>query len=305
MITYVITEIFQSPAKVLVNTVNTVGVMGKGIAKEFKYYYPEMFAQYQRLCEHGQFQVGQLWLFKTPRKWILNFPTKKHWRQPSRPEYVEAGLQKFANTYAKNSITSISFPMLGCGNGELDWEQTIRLLMEKYLRKLPIEVLIHLRGKDPFLPEHRDPVAMRMWLQSEPESLAFTEVWDDLCTVINNQRTFSTLDNNMTFIAEVVTQPQSGIRIERSETSIFVPEDALLDLWQQTRSLGFCMERTMPSGLDRHTSYIVALLANLDYFKPIKLAKQDAKPNSWAIGLRLMPRAHKQILKPMQVIERV
>ena len=306
MITYVLTEIFQSPAIVLVNTVNTVGVMGKGIAKEFKYYYPEMFTEYQRLCERGQFQVGQLWLFKkTPRKWILNFPTKKHWRQPSKPEYIEAGLEKFVNTYAKNSITSISFPMLGCGNGELDWAQTVRPLMEKYLKRLPIEVLIHLRGKDPFPPEHRDPVVMRMWLRSEPESLAFTEVWGDLCEIIKNQKTFFTLDKKVSFTAEIITQPQSGVKIESDGMANFVPEDALLDLWQQTRSLGFCMERTMPSGLDRYAPYIISLLANLAYFKPIKLSKQDARISSWAIGLQLMPREQKQIPSPMQVIERV
>lgn len=305
MITYALTEIFQSPAKVLVNTVNTVGVMGRGIAKEFKYYYPEMFDQYQHLCERGQFQVGQLWLFKTPRKWILNFPTKKHWRQPSRPEYIEAGLQKFVSTYTANSITSISFPMLGCGNGELDWKQTVRPLMESYLKKLPTEILIHLRGKDPFPPEHHDPAAMKMWLRSEPESLAFTEVWDDLREVIKNRRKFYTLDRNVSFTVESVTQPQSGVKIENVEISFFVPEDALLALWQQTRSLGFCMERTMPSGLDRYAPYIIALLANLSYFKPIKLAKQDTKLSSWTIGLRLMPREHKQILSPIQVIERV
>jgi len=305
MITYVLTEIFQSPARVLVNTVNIVGVMGKGIAKEFKDYYPEMFTQYQRLCERGEFQVGQLWLFKTPRKWILNFPTKKHWRQSSRPEYIEAGLEKFVNTYAENSITSISFPMLGCGNGELDWEQTVQPLMVKYLKKLPIEVLIHLRGKDPFPPEHRDPADMKMWLRSEPESLAFTEVWDDLCEIIKNQKTFHTLDRNVSFTVELVSQPQSGIMIESKGESFFVPEDALLDLWQQTRSMGFCMERTMPSGLDRYSSYIVAILATLVYCKPIKLAKQDTNRSSWTIGLRLMPREHTQTPTPLQVVERV
>jgi len=305
VITYVLTGIFQSPAKVLVNTVNTVGVMGKGIAKEFKDYYPEMFTQYQRVCERGEFQVGQLWLFKTPRKWILNFPTKRHWRQPSRPEYIEAGLAKFVNTYAENSITSISFPMLGCGNGELDWEQTVQPLMARYLKKLPIEALIHLRGKDPFSPEHHDPAAMKMWLRSEPESLAFTEVWDDLCEIIKKQKTFHTLDRNLSFTVEIVSQPQNGIMIGSKGESFFVSEDALLDLWQQTRSMGFCMERTMPSGLDRYASYIVALLANLVYFKPIKLAKQDTNRSSWAIGLRLMPREHTQTPPPLQVIERV
>ena len=99
MITYVVCDLFRSPARVLVNTVNTVGVMGKGIAKDFKLIYPDMFRQYQRICEMGSFNIGDLWLYKTPNKWILNFPTKRHWRQPSDPKYIEDGLRKFVEMY--------------------------------------------------------------------------------------------------------------------------------------------------------------------------------------------------------------
>jgi O-acetyl-ADP-ribose deacetylase (regulator of RNase III) len=162
MITYVDFSLFESPAQVLVNTVNTVGVMGKGIAKEFKNIYPEMFAEYQQLCEKGQLDIGQLWLYKTPHKWILNFPTKKHWRYPSKSEYIEAGLQKFIQIYVDARITSISFPMLGCGNGELDWEAQVRPLMEWYLKELPIQIFIHVKmSHSSFVPEHRDPAEIR------------------------------------------------------------------------------------------------------------------------------------------------
>src|SRR5688572_26562315 len=99
MLTFVRGNLFESPAKVLVNTVNTVGVMGKGIALSFKQIYPEMFQRYVQLCESGQLDIGKLWLYKTPHKWILNFPTKKNWRAPSRLEYLEAGLRKFVATY--------------------------------------------------------------------------------------------------------------------------------------------------------------------------------------------------------------
>ena len=119
MITYVACDLFLSPARVLVNTVNTVGVMGKGIAKRFKQIYPDMFERYQQLCEGDAFDIGELWLYKTPNKWVLNFPTKRHWRQQSRPEHIEQGLRKFGDTYHVLGITSVSFPLLGCGNGEL------------------------------------------------------------------------------------------------------------------------------------------------------------------------------------------
>src|ERR1700716_765140 len=121
MITYVDGYLLQAPAQTLVNTVNTVGVMGKGVAKEFKAAFPEMYAEYRRLCELGKLRVGQLWLYKSPHKWVLNFPTKTDWRRPSRPEYVEKGLQKFVETYAQQGIASAAFPALGCGNGGLDW----------------------------------------------------------------------------------------------------------------------------------------------------------------------------------------
>src|ERR1700687_857683 len=101
MMYYLEGNIFESPAKVLVNTVNTVGVIGKGIAKTFKQIYPEMFSEYQRLCESKRLTTGKLWLYKTPNKWVLNFPTKAHWRSPSRPEYVDQGLKKFAERYAE------------------------------------------------------------------------------------------------------------------------------------------------------------------------------------------------------------
>ena len=144
-ITYVDYSLFDSDAQVLVNTVNTVGVMGKGIANEFKKRYPEMFEKYQKICMAGKFNTGDLWLYNIPDsdKRVLNFPTKRHWRGRSKIEYIESGLKKFARTYDRKGITSISFPMLGSSNGGLDWETQVKPLMEDYLKDLPIEVRIH------------------------------------------------------------------------------------------------------------------------------------------------------------------
>src|SRR5688572_28909078 len=108
MITYVLGGFFTSPARVLVNTVNTKGVMGKGIAKVFRDVYPEMFAAYRVACEQGAFSVGDLFYYPTPRKGVLNFPTKTDWRRPSRLEYIEAGLRTFAASYASYSLTSVA-----------------------------------------------------------------------------------------------------------------------------------------------------------------------------------------------------
>ncbi len=137
MITYLRGDIFSSQAQVLVNPVNTVGVMGKGLALQFKSRYPEMFAYYQRMCRGQLLDVGKLCLWKSPEKWILLFPTKKHWRDPSKLEYIESGLRKLAENYERLRIESVAFPKLGCGNGGLEWDD-VKPLMEKYLGSLPI-----------------------------------------------------------------------------------------------------------------------------------------------------------------------
>ena len=96
----------------------------------FKDKFPEMFQQYQTRCENKSIDIGKLFLFRGATKWVLNFPTKKHWHDPSKPEYIEAGLDTFIDGYARNGITSIVFPRLGCGNGGLDWDKQIRPLMK-------------------------------------------------------------------------------------------------------------------------------------------------------------------------------
>lgn len=145
MIKYIEGDIFDSPAQVIVNTVNTVGVMGKGIAKEYKDRYPEMFRLYQQACKSQRLTIGKLMLWYGEDRWILNFPTKEHWRGKSKIEYIEKGLQEFCDKYADYNIVSIAFPKLGCGNGGLDWK-SVKPLMEKYLCSLPLDIYIYLDG---------------------------------------------------------------------------------------------------------------------------------------------------------------
>ena len=296
MITYVDFSLFDSPAKVLVNTVNTVGVMGKGIAKEFKSVYPDMFTEYQELCERDMLNVGELWVYKTPHKWVLNFPTKKHWRSPSKPEYLEAGLEKFARVYQEARITSISFPQLGCGNGELDWKTQSKPLMEKYLRRLPIEIFIHVASsRTGFKPEHKVPKATKEWLRSQPQSLAFAEVWEDLVGIVETKTQFTTLTSNETFIANVFQDTEGGgIQIGDTTNPVLFYKEQLLDLWQQVRDMGICIPDIMPSGLDFHSAYIVSLLAELPYFEPIRQANRDTQLKEKAVGLLLKTTSNTQ-----------
>jgi O-acetyl-ADP-ribose deacetylase (regulator of RNase III) len=128
-------SVFDAPVQTIVNTVNCDGVMGKGLALEVKRRFPEAFQKYQEICKRGQMQVGKLQLIRTVSPWVLNFPTKNHWRGKSQLDYIEKGLRKFISTYKRRGITSIAFPPLGCGSGGLQWED-VRPLMEKYLSKL-------------------------------------------------------------------------------------------------------------------------------------------------------------------------
>lgn len=143
MITYKSGDIFTSDMQTLVNPVNTVGVMGKGLAKQFKIRFPSMFEAYKAACGNHTLGIGDLHLYRADDKWILNFPTKAHWRAQSKLEYIEAGFTRFSEIYQQGEITSIAFPMLGCGLGGLDWKAEVKPLMEQYLKDLNIPVEIY------------------------------------------------------------------------------------------------------------------------------------------------------------------
>ncbi|QOG12067.1 macro domain-containing protein [Arcobacter sp. FWKO B] len=179
MINYIQGNLFTSNAKVLVNTVNTVGVMGKGIAADFKKIYPKMFDEYKKLCDDNSFDIGDLYLYKTSNKWILNFPTKKHWKNPSTVEYIEKGLKRLLEESAKLQITDIAMPKLGCGNGGLDWETEVKPVVEKYLKKAPINVSIYDFDKD-IIPEHLKQKDIEEWLKSDADNLTFSIFFEDL-----------------------------------------------------------------------------------------------------------------------------
>lgn len=292
MILYVKGDIFQSPAQVLVNTVNTVGVMGKGIALEFKKLFPEMFAEYRSLCETGQFQVGNLWLYKSPNKWILNFPTKRHWRQPSQMEYIEAGLEKFVNSYAQMGIHSIAFPPLGCGNGQLDFETQVQPVMEKYLRNLPIETFIYPEKESSFV-EHVNVSEMEDWLRSEPQSLPFTQVWEDLQDLLKLQRNFRTLVEGSEFEASII-EDESVLQIVTPTQEHILHYDTLVEIWQQLRTYGFSMSHIAP-GLDKEMSYIIPVFSELPYITPVHVADRYANFSSSQItGLQISPAAFQE-----------
>lgn len=143
-------NIFCTKAQTIVNTVNCVGVMGAGIALECRLRYPEMFLRYQELCNNGEIDIGKLWLYKGEDRWILNFPTKKHWKHPSKERYLADGLKKFSEHYARLGIESIAFPLLGASHGGLSSEVSLSL-MQAHLDILDLDIEIY--EYDPFAPD--------------------------------------------------------------------------------------------------------------------------------------------------------
>jgi len=136
MISYIIGDLLEADVEAVVNTVNTVGVMGKGIALQFKDKYPNNLNAYLAACKSGEMIIGKMLVFKESEayggKIIINFPTKKDWKHKSKYEYIEKGLKDLVKVINEYNIKSIAIPPLGCGNGGLEWDK-IKSLMEKYL----------------------------------------------------------------------------------------------------------------------------------------------------------------------------
>lgn len=129
-------NIFNSNAMAIVNTVNCVGAMGKGIALDFKLRYPEMFKEYQKICYRRLLKPGQILPYRKSQPIILNFAIKDDWKDPSRVEWIEETLQKFVSIYKSMGITSVAFPWMGAMNGGVSIE-IIKELTRNYLANLP------------------------------------------------------------------------------------------------------------------------------------------------------------------------
>ncbi len=146
MIHYKVGNILESEAQALINTVNTVGVMGKGIALQFKNNFPNNFKNYAKLCKAKTFNIGDLIVFEEEnltvgKKIIVNFPTKTDWRKPSEYDYIEKGLIELKKVISEREIKSIAIPPLGAGNGGLNWNR-VKEIIENYLSDLNCAIYV-------------------------------------------------------------------------------------------------------------------------------------------------------------------
>ncbi|MFM4861885.1 MULTISPECIES: type II toxin-antitoxin system antitoxin DNA ADP-ribosyl glycohydrolase DarG [Aeromonas] len=145
MIRYTTGNLLDAPVEALVNTVNTVGVMGKGIALMFKERFPDNMARYAAACKSGQVTTGKMFITETGEllgpRWIINFPTKQHWRSPSQMVWIQEGLQDLRHWLVQHHVKSIAIPPLGAGNGGLPWPE-VKQVIEGALGDLDIEILL-------------------------------------------------------------------------------------------------------------------------------------------------------------------
>lgn len=169
-------DLFKSNAQTLVNTVNCVGVMGKGVALGFRKRFPSMYDDYSARCEQGQVRLGRPYLYKDSSPWVLNFPTKDHWRSMSKLSDIVDGLEYLENNYRSWGITSLAVPPLGAGHGGLEWHVVGPTLYRHLARlEIPVELYVpfgtpHQELQPVFLGRLFDPDLPETRLKRNPRS---------------------------------------------------------------------------------------------------------------------------------------
>lgn len=178
-VTIVTGNLLKSRRQTLVNTVNTVGVMGKGIALAFKKRYPRMFSDYVERCKRGHVALGRPYTYEEVDHLVVNFPTKSHWRSVSRLEDIVRGLEYLEAHYKEWGITSLAVPPLGCGNGQLEWEVVGPTLL-RHLERLDIPV-------DLYAPSgaSTDRTQLALWGSPQAQELRVPAEWVAVVAVLD------------------------------------------------------------------------------------------------------------------------
>lgn len=260
MIQYLNGDLFASPARVIVNTVNTDGVMGKGIALEFKKRYTEMFELYKKACDSQSLKIGKLLLWYGVDHWVLSFPTKEHWRGNSKIEYIEKGLETFKNKYRYYNISSIAFPKLGCGNGGLDWED-VKPVMEKHLKDLPIDVYV-------YLDEYRQNGSKTIKKSESADTSDFTfgsfiDYLSENCTLVPMQ-----IDDDW----KVKWNYKDGVVFSDSDNEICISNEDLFKIWDE-----IMRKQIVVNTDDLSRNLIYRLLYFLKYLNPAQIHSENGE----------------------------
>lgn len=217
MIIYKTGNLLKDDAQALINTVNTVGVMGKGIALQFKKAFPKNFQVYKRACDNKLLTTGEVLTVPTDNltgsEYIINFPTKQHWREQSKLSYIQQGLIALLNEIDKNNIKSVAVPPLGCGNGGLDWN-IVKPLLESVLQARPdVEWRIY---EPNFQPKTQDiPINTVRPNMTEMRALLITLM--DRYSVYNGIYEITSLEiQKMLYFLNAVGESMNGLKFEKN-----------------------------------------------------------------------------------------
>jgi len=271
--------------------------MGKGIARDFKEREPAMYTRYREICDAGELQPGKLWLWRGVDNWVLNFPTKLHWRQSSRLEWIEQGLRKFLLTYEDLKIREISFPRLGCGNGNLEWDD-VRPLMEHYLRSVRIPVFVHDFEKDIGIPEHLEAIADEA-AERIPAGVDFNAFVSGLRTLAYvGGETLVDLQSNQRFQARV--DESSALHIEGLGGAWEFDAEDLHGAWVSLLR-GLVTKERVEWSTGEGGNFVITLLSLLPNTRPVEIQRGNDEPEiavelaPWARQIGITPRAHEQL----------
>src|SRR4030043_1453826 len=226
MVKVLIGDLFASKAQTIVNTVNCVGIMGKGIALEFKNRFPDMFDDYVNRCKRQEITLGSPYLYKRlVLPWILNFPTKEHWRSVSSIESIVHGLRYLLKHYQEWGITSLAVPPLGCGYGQLEW-RVVGPTLYRFLGKMDIPVELYAPYDTPhkeLQPEFLAGGAMPSpeWIQ--PGLVALVEILNRIEQEPYHWSVGRVKFQKMAFVATQEGIP-TGLKYQRGSFGPFAPE---------------------------------------------------------------------------------
>ncbi len=234
MVKVLVGDLFQSKAQTLVNTVNCVGVMGKGVALEFKKRFPDMYQDYLARCARNEVKLGRPYLYKSLfPPWILVFPTKDHWRSVSRLEDIKRGLEYLLAHYKEWGVTSLAVPPLGCGHGQLEW-RVVGPTLYRYLRRLDIPVELYAPHGTPraemqpeFLDRDSNGEALSATMSGrsriEPAWVALVEILSRIEEQPYHWPVSRTTFQKIAFVATEEGLP-TGLRYQRGSYGPYAPE---------------------------------------------------------------------------------
>lgn len=222
-------DLLKSSMHALVNTVNTVGIMGKGVALAFKKRYPDMYRDYVGRCDRGEVRLGEPYVYRASDHVIVNFPTKQHWRSVSRLSDIEAGLDYLEGHYKEWQIRSLAVPPLGCGNGQLEWRVVGPVLL-RHLQRLDIPVELYAPHGSTLLGEiqldlldQADPVDSEQEWRLEPWLVAIAETVRRLELLRYHWPVGRVMLQKLVYFATVAGLP-TGLEFQRGSFGPFAPD---------------------------------------------------------------------------------